>query len=210
MISKKKRTGKLLFVIFTVFIALEACGFFLANHGNDSHNAVSVKSLRNSRLREMSLERRISGLVPKGTYLVIDTAKNRLYVKRGERTLKEVVVSTGSGSILNDPSGKRQWIFDTPRGERTILSTTTNPVWTKPDWAFIEEGEDVPTRFKDRVEEGVLGDYAFHLGNGYMIHGTLYTRLLGRNVTHGCVRVGDKDLRQLYNTVSVGTKVIIF
>lgn len=213
MIRKKKRTGKMLkilFVIFATFIAIEACGFFLAGHGNSSYKAESVKSLRNSRLREMSLKKRISGLVPRGTYLVIDTAKNRLYVKRGEQTLKEVVVSTGSGSILNDPTGKRQWIFDTPRGERTILSRTTNPVWTKPDWAFIEEGEDVPTRFKDRVEEGVLGDYAFHLGNGYMIHGTLYTRLLGRNVTHGCVRVGDKDLKELNNTVSVGTKVIIF
>jgi len=210
MIPKKKRTGKILFIIFAVFIAVEATGFFIASYGKGSSKAESVKSQRISRLREMSLRKRISGYLPRGTYLVIDTAKNRLYVKRGERTLKEVVVSTGSGSILNDPTGKRQWIFDTPRGERTVLSRTTDPVWTKPDWAFIEEGEDVPTRFKDRVEEGVLGDYAFHLGNGYMIHGTLYTRLLGRNVTHGCVRVGDKDLRELYNTVPVGTKVIIF
>jgi len=210
MTRKKKKRGRILFVIFAVFIALEAFGFFLASHGSGSYKAVSVNSLRNSRLREISLKRRISRLVPKGIYLVIDTAKNRLYVKRGERTLKEVVVSTGSGSILNDPTGKRQWVFDTPRGERTILSRTTNPVWTKPDWAFIEEGEEVPTSFKDRVEEGVLGDYAFHLGNGYMIHGTLYTRLLGRNVTHGCVRVGDKDLKGLNDIVSIGTKVIIF
>jgi len=210
MIPKKKRIGKILFVIFAVFIAVEAFGFFLASHGKSSYKAEIARSLRNSRLREMSLRRRISGFLPRGTYLVIDTAKNRLYVKRGERTLKEVVVSTGSGSILNEPNGKRQWIFDTPRGERTVLSRTTDPVWTKPDWAFIEEGEDVPTRFNDRVEEGVLGDYAFHLGNGYMIHGTLYTRLLGRNVTHGCVRVGDKDLKALYDTVPVGTKVIIF
>jgi len=60
------------------------------------------------------------------------------------------------------------------------------------------------------VEEDVSRDYAFHLGDGYMIHGTLYTRLLGRNVTHGCVRVGDADLEELYKTVSIGTKVIIF
>ncbi|MDZ4383320.1 MAG: L,D-transpeptidase, partial [Thermodesulfovibrionia bacterium] len=59
-------------------------------------------------------------------------------------------------------------------------------------------------------EEGVLGDYALSLGNGYLIHGTLYTRLLGRNVTHGCIRVGDKDLKELYNTIPIGTKVIIF
>jgi len=46
------------------------------------------------------------------------------------------------------------------------------------------------------VEAGVLGDYALGFGQGYFIHGTLYTRLLGRNVTHGCIRVADKDLEK--------------
>ena len=197
-------------VIFGIFLALEACGIYLSGRGNVSYKTESVKSLKNLNSKNANLKKRISNLSPKGTYLVIDTAKNRIYVKKGEQTLKEVVVSTGSGSILNDPAGNRQWIFDTPRGELTVQSKKTNPVWTKPDWAFIEEGEEVPKSYKDRVEEGVLGDYALHLGDGYMIHGTLYTRLLGRNVTHGCVRVGDADLDELYKTVSIGTKVIIF
>jgi L,D-transpeptidase YbiS len=207
---KKKIAVITILVIFCIFLALEACGFYLSRRGGISHKAESDNSLQNLDARNSNLRKRISVLSPKGTYLVIDTAKNRLYVKKGEQTLKEIVVSTGSGSILNDPAGKRQWIFDTPRGERSIQSKTTNPVWTKPDWAFIEEGEDVPKSFKDRMEEGVLGDYAFHLGDGYMIHGTLYTRLLGRNVTHGCVRVGDKDLKELFDTTPIGTKVIIF
>jgi lipoprotein-anchoring transpeptidase ErfK/SrfK len=197
-------------VIFGVFLALEACGIYLSGRGTVSRKTESARSLQSLSSKNSVLKKRISALYPKGVYLVIDTAKNRLYVKKGEQTLKEVVVSTGSGSILKNPVDNRQWIFDTPRGERTIQSRTTNPVWTKPDWAFIEEGEDVPKSFKDRVEEGVLGDYAFHLGDGYMIHGTLYTRLLGRNVTHGCVRVGDNDLKELYNTIPIGTKVIIF
>jgi lipoprotein-anchoring transpeptidase ErfK/SrfK len=207
---KKKIVLITILVIFGIFLALEACGIYLSGRGNVSHKTESIKSLQYLNSRNANLKKRISNLSPKGTYLVIDTAKNRLYVKKGEQTLKEVVVSTGSGSILNDPAGNRQWIFDTPRGELSIQSKTTNPVWTKPDWAFIEEGEEVPKSYKDRMEEGVLGDYAFHLGDGYMIHGTLYTRLLGRNVTHGCVRVGDADLKELYNTISVGTKVIIF
>jgi len=61
------------------------------------------------------------------------------------------------------------------------------PSWVKPDWAFIEEGEDIPKNYYDRIEEGVLGDYALEIGNGYFIHGTLYTRLLGKSVTHGCI-----------------------
>ena len=207
---KKKIAVITILATFSIFLALEACGFYLSRRGNVSYNVESAKSLQNSRASATNLRKRISTLSPKGTYLVIDTAKNRIYVKKGEQTIKEIVVSTGSGSILNDPTGNRQWIFDTPRGEHSIHSRTTNPVWTKPDWAFIEEGEDIPKSFKDRMEKDVLGDYAFHLGDGYMIHGTLYTRLLGRNVTHGCVRVGDKDLKELYDTIPVGTKVIIF
>ena len=39
----------------------------------------------------------------------------------------------------------------------------------------------------------MMGDYALGIGSGYFIHGTLYKRLLGRNVSHGCVRLGDED-----------------
>lgn len=208
---KKKIFAAFLVTTF-VFLTIEACGYYLSRRGNASteilrERASSLRSLRN---RNALLKRQIENLVPKGNYLVIDTAKNRLYMRNGNRTLKEVLVSTGSGSILKDPAGNRQWVFDTPRGERTIHAKKTDPVWTKPDWAFIEEGEAVPNNFRERIEEGVLGDYAFDLGNGYMIHGTLYTRLLGRNVTHGCVRVGDKDLKELYASIPIGTKVIIF
>ena len=39
-----------------------------------------------------------------------------------------------------------------------------------------------------------LGDYALALGDGYLIHGTIYKRFLGMPVTHGCVRLNDEDL----------------
>ncbi|RJQ45947.1 MAG: L,D-transpeptidase [Nitrospiraceae bacterium] len=209
----KKKILTISLVIFAFVLALEAFGFYLSRRGHTvgaSRSAVSGKAIQDIQAKTMSFKKRLAALAPKSTYLVIDTAKNRLYVKKGEQTLKEVVVSTGSGSILKDPAGNRQWIFDTPRGEHSVQRKKTDPVWTKPDWAFIEEGESVPKSFKERVEEGVLGDYAFELGDGYMIHGTLYTRLLGRNVTHGCVRVGDKDLKELYDSIPIGTKVLIF
>ncbi|MCX5914317.1 MAG: L,D-transpeptidase, partial [Deltaproteobacteria bacterium] len=60
-----------------------------------------------------------------------------------------------------------------------------------------------------RVEPGMLGDYALGFGDGYFIHGTLYTRLLGKNITHGCIRVGDRDLKTLYQSAPLGTKVFI-
>jgi lipoprotein-anchoring transpeptidase ErfK/SrfK len=156
------------------------------------------------------LERRISLLQPRGIYIVVDTGGNRLYVKKGAEVIREAVVSCGSGDVLQDPGGKRKWVFDTPRGEFAVKSKIKNPYWVKPDWAFIEEGEPIPRNQEERVEAGSLGDYALGFGDGYFIHGTLYTRLLGRNVTHGCVRVGDDDLKEIFKVVPIGTKIYIY
>ena len=101
--------------------------------------------------------------------------------------------------VLNEATGKkRQWVFDTPRGSFEVLSRAENPVWRKPDWAFVEDGEPIPTNPADRLDYGSLGEYALYFGNGYMIHGTLYERLLGRAVSHGCIRVGRDDLRKVW------------
>lgn len=157
------------------------------------------------------LERRMAGLLPKGLHIVIDTAANRLFLKDGDRIVREAVVSCGSGVVLEEPGGKRRsWVFDTPRGEFFVKSKITNPYWVKPDWAFIEEGEAIPKELEDRIEAGTLGDYALGFGQGYFIHGTLYTRLLGRNVTHGCVRVGDEDLKAVFKAVPIGAKIYIY
>jgi len=157
------------------------------------------------------LEKRMTGLLPRGVYIVIDTAENKLYLKDGNKVVRSALVSCGSGVVLEEPGGKkRSWVFDTPRGEFSVKTKITNPYWVKPDWAFIEEGEAIPRGMEDRIEAGTLGDYALGGGQGYFIHGTLYTRLLGRNVTHGCVRVGDEDLKAVFKAASVGTKIYIY
>jgi len=153
----------------------------------------------------------MQALAPQGIYVVVDTAQNKVYVREGEKILHTAVASTGSGASLQDPRNPNKgWVFETPRGVYAILNKIKNPAWVKPDWAFIEEGESIPTKSQDRVETGVLGDYALGFGNGYFIHGTLYTRLLGTNVTHGCIRLGDKDLEYLYRHVPTGATLIIF
>jgi L,D-transpeptidase YbiS len=149
---------------------------------------------------------------PKGTYVVVDQTQNRIYLKKDSEVLLNAACSAGSGMILKEGDwGKgRKWVFDTPRGLFKVKSRQENPVWKKPDWAFVEEGKPIPRRDEDRMEYGTLGEYSFQLGDGYMIHGTLYERLLGRNVTHGCIRVGREDLRKLWQNVSVGTPVYIY
>lgn len=161
--------------------------------------------------RNVALQDQLAQQAPDGHYIVVDTAHNRLYVNRRREVLLTALASTGSGTILNDPDRPgTKWIFDTPRGEFTIQSKLTNPIWVKPDWAFLEEGLDVPTDPEQRFESGVLGDYALGFGKGYFIHGTLYDRFLGKNVTHGCIRLNDDDLRMVYQLSEIGTPVMIF
>ena len=142
-------------------------------------------------------------------YLVVNPATNRLSMRRGQKVIMEAVISTGSNDTL---AGRgRKWIFETPRGMMSVIRKKKNPVWIKPDWAYLEKGEPVPPwNSPVRQQKGILGSYMLDLGGGVMIHGTPAEHLLGQSVTHGCVRVGKEDLKVLFDSVAVGTKVYIY
>lgn len=165
-------------------------------------------SLLEERLQK--LEEKEDRLFPAGPVVLVDTAANQIYLVEGSRVLVKDKCSTGSGLELTDTSGKRTWTFETPRGYFRALSKVTNPVWYRPDWAFIEEGEPIPKDRASRAVADVLGDYAIAFGDGYFIHGTLYTRMLGSSVTHGCVRVDDESLKKIYQAAQPGTPIWIF
>jgi hypothetical protein len=144
------------------------------------------------------------------SYLVINTTDNLFYLYRNKKLIRDGHCSTGSFKMLKTEQG-RSWVFKTPKGRFVIQGKTTNPTWWRPDWAFVEEGLPIPPRDDpSRFEFGVLGDYALALGDGYLIHGTIYKRFLGMPVTHGCVRLNDDDLKAIFNTLSIGSKVYIF
>ena len=71
--------------------------------------------------------------------------------------------------------------------------------------AFVPPPDD-----PKRKVPGELGAYVLNLGDGYLIHGTKTEELLGHSVSHGCVRLGADNLKQLYDSVPVGTPVYIY
>jgi lipoprotein-anchoring transpeptidase ErfK/SrfK len=61
-----------------------------------------------------------------------------------------------------------------------------------------------------RKFKGVLGTHRLVMGDGYALHGTDNPASIGRSVSHGCVRLRNEDIAELYRMVDVGTPVYIY
>ncbi|MDP3645201.1 MAG: L,D-transpeptidase [Bacteroidota bacterium] len=155
------------------------------------------------------LQIKLDKLTPTDAYIIINTSDNHFYLYKGKQLIREGLCSTGKNEKLISEKGDNT--FYTPLGVRKVQRKQPNPVWAKPDWAFIEEGLPIPPPgHSSRFESGTLGAYKLELGNGYMIHGTIYKRFMGLSVTHGCIRLGDEDLEVVYSTMQIGSKVYIY
>lgn len=144
-----------------------------------------------------------------GTVITIDVSTNTAWLVRDGEVLASSQVATGSDKILR--KGSRVWMFRTPRGRMEVVGKIVNPVWTKPDWAFIEEGKKVPPMSSpSRRVAGKLGRYALDLGGGILIHGTDDPKSIGTKASHGCIRMPKKMLERVYREATVGTTVYIF
>lgn len=140
-------------------------------------------------------------IVPRSRYrgLVVNVPEMRMYMfptrtKAGQRVaLRTWAVSIG---LADSPS---------PVGRFTVRSKEKNPTWGVPDSIYREM--DAPKR---RVvppgPDNPLGDYRMRLSHGlYSIHGTNIPWSIGRETTHGCIRLYPEDLEVLYPLVRVGT-----
>jgi lipoprotein-anchoring transpeptidase ErfK/SrfK len=157
------------------------------------------------------LQKKLDSYTPTNAYMVVNTSDNHFYLYKGKQLIRDGVCSTGKNEKLVSAERNYEHIFHTPFGVRKVQRKATNPVWTKPDWAYIEEGLPIPSpRDPSRVETGTLGAYKLEIGDGFMIHGTIYKRRMGMSVTHGCIRLLDDDLEAVYKTMEVGSKVYIY
>jgi len=158
-------------------------------------------------------EEQIEGLPPdaprEGTLITVDVSTNRIYLFQDGEMVRKAAAATGSGKVLKK-AGKT-WLFHTPRGRMKVVRKLEDPVWRKPDWAFVEAGERVPSPGSPkRYVRGKLGRFALDLGDGILIHGTDDPSSFGRNVSHGCIRVPDEMLETMYKAAKIGTDVYIF
>ena len=144
-----------------------------------------------------------------GKVITVDVSTNQAYYFEDGVLVRKSNAATGSDRILR--KGRRVWWFRTPRGKHSVVRKIKDPVWSKPDWAFIEEGRPVPPADSPlRKERGTMGRYALDLGERVMIHGTNDPKSIGRRVSHGCIRLPNDMISFLYKKAEVGTEVHIF
>lgn len=85
-----------------------------------------------------------------------------------------------------------------PTGTFTIVDRVTNPT-------YYHHGRVVPAGAENPVGNRWMGLSVA----GYGIHGTNDPRSVGRAASHGCIRLGRRDLEQLFAQVRVGDTVEI-
>jgi len=145
----------------------------------------------------------------KGTVVTVDTRQNVAYLFKDGELITKGPAATGSEKTLQ--KGSKVWMFHTPRGTMRVLRKIVDPIWTKPDWAFVEDGKPIPPPDSPKRQmKGHLGKYALDLGDGIMIHGTDNPDSLGKNVSHGCIRLGADMLETVYKEENVGTTVYVY
>lgn len=155
----------------------------------------------------------VEGLPPEapreGTVITVDVSTNTVYLFENGEIVSKSAAATGMEKTLEH--GNDIWLFRTPRGHLKVLRKIEDPVWRKPDWAFIEAGEKVPPPDSPkRLIKNHLGKYALDLGEGIMIHGTDDPKSIGKRASHGCIRLPNKMLAVVYKAAKVGTDVFVF
>ena len=158
-------------------------------------------------------DKRVEGLpddAPReGVVITVDVSKHHAYLFKDGELIDDGPAATGKETVLEH--GEDMWLFHTPRGHLKVLRKIEDPIWTKPDWAFIEAGEPVPPpNSPKRQVKNFLGKYALALGDGILIHGTTDRKSLGKPASHGCIRVPADLLANLWKNTKVGTDVYIF
>ena len=102
------------------------------------------------------------------------------------------------------PKGGASWSGSLPVSRKTV-----NPSWT-PTARMRRENPKLPAYVPGGHPRNPLGVRALYLGNTlYRIHGTNDPGSIGRAVSSGCIRLFNEDIKNLYERVPTGTRVVI-
>jgi len=156
----------------------------------------------------------------------IDTRLQRLYLWEsypdGDMLIREYPVSTAKNGL-----GEQCGSYCTPRGRHRIAErigegqplyavfkarVPTGEIWSRDLEAKDPDRDWILTRilWLDGLEEGRNKGGQQDTHDRYIyIHGTNEEHLIGTPVSHGCIRMKNVDVAELFDLVEEGTEVLI-
>ena len=152
----------------------------------------------------------------------VDISEQRLYLIENSLIKASYPISTskyGEGSIENSfktPLGKHS-IKEMIGEEAEINTIFTSRINTKRSATIIDQFEDTDNDYVtsrimwlDGEEDGLnKGGNVDSFRRYIYIHGTHEEGLIGTKASHGCIRMFNYDVIELFNLVNIGTKVLI-
>lgn len=98
--------------------------------------------------------------------------------------------------------------MQTPLGNFTIIDKIINPSWYVPK-SIRSEKPELP-KVMPPGPDNPMGSHALRLSRrSILIHGTNRPFSIGREASHGCIRLYPEDIVQLFKLVNGGTRVSI-
>jgi lipoprotein-anchoring transpeptidase ErfK/SrfK len=128
--------------------------------------------------------------------VIVSFSDRRLYwiTKTGEALTYPVAI----------PTGEARW-----QGVTSVTNKRVNPSWT-PTPEMVRNNPRLPRWVPGGHPMNPLGIRAMYLGSSaYRIHGTDAPWTIGQAVSHGCIRMTNEDVLDLYPRVPVGTRVTV-
>ncbi|MFN2477190.1 MAG: L,D-transpeptidase family protein [Chthoniobacterales bacterium] len=144
--------------------------------------------------------------------IYISVAKQQLSLKRGRATERAFPISTSKYGL-----GSEEGSFKTPTGRfriaekigagESIDTAYKSRVALRPTAEMLSGDDLVMSRilWLDGLEEANANTYSRYV----YIHGTNHEESIGRPASHGCIRMRNADVAELYELVDIGTPVVI-
>lgn len=154
---------------------------------------------RNKKLENISKIKSITStdIVPEnwsqGSYIIINTDKLILTYYKDGKIIEKYPIAAGKLG-----KGKKTV---TPNMSKKIINKAVNPYWNGMNRKYKP--------VKGGAPNNPLGKRWMGLDKEYGIHGTNNERSIGTFASHGCVRMFNADVNELFSNVSIGTTVIV-
>ncbi len=136
--------------------------------------------------------RRVLPRNPPANGMVLNVPERGIFLFKGGQFVKFYPVAVGRVD------------FKTPRGSYKVIEKQKDPTWVPPAWAGLG-GKAIGPGKTNPLGDRWIGLSATRVG----IHGTQSPYSIGDVVSHGCLRMYQEQVRELYDRVSVGTPIRI-